>query len=129
DHHRTRLQPAVALGRRDHGHADPVLDRPQGVEVLQLAHDGGLRVPHHPAQPNQRRLAHALGDVVVNLAAEGCRVRHARYPCPWMGETMRPGALSGNVHHVYRITHTNTTKQQMPSLRKTLDTRPASPSD
>ena len=51
------LDLAVALGRLDHRHADPVLDRSAGVEVLELGHHLARRALAEPAQLDQRRVA------------------------------------------------------------------------
>src|SRR5207244_4465638 len=53
-----------------HRHADAVLDRPERVEAFQLGDHGGPGVARHAAQPDQRRVADSLRDVVVDPAAE-----------------------------------------------------------
>ena len=65
-----RCDLAGLLGGVDHGHADAVLDRPQRIEVLQLGDDRRLGVAVSPLHAHERRMADALGDVVVNSAAE-----------------------------------------------------------
>src|SRR5262249_47007428 len=69
---------AFALGGVDHGHADAVLDRPDRIEALELGNHGGLGVGHDPAQTHERRMADALRDLIVNLAAERLRKRHEK---------------------------------------------------
>src|SRR5262249_46555947 len=84
DDGRVLVDLAVALAGVDHRDADAVLYRPQRVEILQLGDDGGPGVAHHAAEPDQRRRADCLGDVVVDAAAEGGgggagpRVRHVK---------------------------------------------------
>ena len=87
------LDLAVALAGVDHGHADAVLDRPERIEVLQLGDDGRLGVADHAAQPDQRRVADGLGDVVVNAAAEGRLLPHGRLLV--LGPWKREGAIVG----------------------------------
>jgi hypothetical protein len=56
------LDPALRLGRLDHRHADPVLDRPARVEHLQLAEQLGA-VGRDPGELHHRRAADVVGNV------------------------------------------------------------------
>ena len=69
------------LGGVDHRHADAVLDRPERVEVLELGDDLGLAARRHPAEPDQRRVADRLGDVVVDPPADPLGCRHPATSC------------------------------------------------
>ena len=95
DDGRVLVDLAVALGGVDHGHADAVLDRPERIEALQLGDDGGLGVADHAAQPDQRRVADGLGDVVVDPAAE--RLRTWGNPLTW-GIVLSPFSGRRGVH-------------------------------
>jgi hypothetical protein len=71
------------LGGVDHGHADAVLDRPERVEAFHLGDDGALGIADHPPQADQRRMADALGDVVINLAAKRLWESHSGSSTVW----------------------------------------------
>ena len=64
------LQKALGLGVVDHGLGDPVLDRPGGVEVLQLRQDPGLQALFlfNVDQLQKGRFADQLVGGCVNLA-------------------------------------------------------------
>src|SRR5262249_8368910 len=64
------------FGGLDHGDADAVLNRPNGIKAFQLGGDDGLAVADYAPQPHQGGVADDLGHVVVNLAAERLRKRH-----------------------------------------------------
>ena len=51
-----------------------------GLKFSSLADDGRLGVADDAAQADQRRVADALGDVVVDPAAKGLRKRHEIVP-------------------------------------------------
>ena len=69
-------QAPVALGGLDEAHGDAVLDRPAGVEQLQLGHELRRQARPDPAQPDHRRLADGVEDGVLDLRA-GVRLGHA----------------------------------------------------
>src|SRR5205085_2221127 len=70
DDHRVLLDLAGLLASRDHRLADAVLDRPERVEVFELADDRRLAALRHPPQFHERRGANALGDVVIDATAK-----------------------------------------------------------
>jgi len=55
---------ALGLERVDHRHRDAVLHAVSGVEVLQLARDGGVDPRGDPVETHQRRVADQLCRVV-----------------------------------------------------------------
>ncbi len=57
-------QPAVALGGLDQGHGDAVLDRPAGVEHLELGHQLRAQACADARQPDQRGIADGVQDRV-----------------------------------------------------------------
>ena len=63
DRRPARLDPALLLGRLDHGHADAVLDRAAGVEPLELAEDLGAALGREPAEFDHRGAADVVGNV------------------------------------------------------------------
>src|SRR5262249_49949107 len=74
--------PALSLGRVDHGNSDAVLHRPQGIEILQFRNDVGLASLRHPAKADERRISNRLRDVIVDPPAETIRFgrRHDSLP-------------------------------------------------
>jgi hypothetical protein len=69
DRRAARLDATFALGRLDHRHADPVLDRPAGIERLELGVELDVDVAgHDPRESDHRGTAHVLGDVDRNTA-------------------------------------------------------------
>ena len=73
------------LGGVDHRHADAVLDAVGRVEVLQLGHDLGAGAVGDPPEPDQRRVADQLGDVirdahVVDPSTIGAAQRQIGWP-------------------------------------------------
>src|SRR6185312_1586535 len=80
------LDTAVALGRLDHGEADPVFHRGQRVEELAFAENVGLDVVRggDARQPDERRRANRLDDRVIDAAAKFLR---------------GPGGLFGGIGH------------------------------
>ena len=79
---------ALRLGRLDHRHADPVLDAPARVVRLELADQLGSAVRRDAGQPDHRRVADQIREVVgyrpggrrdAHPAAEGIGRAMARY--------------------------------------------------
>ena len=56
------LQQAVALGGLDHRDRDPVLDRPAGVEVLDLGEQLRPHVGSDAPEPHKRRVPDRVED-------------------------------------------------------------------
>ncbi len=59
------LQIAAPLGVLDDGESDAILDRPAWVGVFRLAVDRGADAGADPAEPDERRPADGIEDVVV----------------------------------------------------------------
>src|SRR5690606_5519495 len=67
----------------DHGRADAVLDRVEGIEALVFYGHGGGEPGGEPIQPDERRVAEGLGDVVIDFSAHAgarCKPRAGRAP-------------------------------------------------
>ena len=72
----------VPFGGIDHGHRDAVLHAPERIHVLDFADDRRHATIGDPTQPNERRSANALRDVVANP----CRQRGRDHECTYWGE-------------------------------------------
>ena len=57
-----RLQLPVRFGFLDHRKADPVLDRPAGIEVLELGQDPRVAARREPVEPDDRRATDEVED-------------------------------------------------------------------
>ena len=73
DDDRVVADPAVSLGGVDHCPGNAVFDAPERVAVFHLRHDIGRASFGHFAQPDQRRVADPLGNIVIDCAGRnGC---------------------------------------------------------
>ena len=73
DRRPSRLDPALGLGRLDHGHADPVLDRAAGVEHLELGEQLAALVADEARELHHRGAA----DVIRNVDRNGPHCPHS----------------------------------------------------
>ena len=66
----------------DHRHADAILHRPERVEVLQLGDHLGVTPARDASQPDQRRIADRLRDVIIDTPTTRTRFsrRHDSLP-------------------------------------------------
>ena len=67
DNRATRLDRTLSLCGIDHVDCDAILDRPTGVESLELGHDGSRETAADPVESNQWCSPHRFQDVIVNL--------------------------------------------------------------
>ena len=67
DDRAARLQPALPLGRLDHGQGRAVLDAAAGVEVLELGQEMAGNIAAGPVQRQQRGLADEVQKAIGHL--------------------------------------------------------------
>ena len=70
DHRGRRFQTAVLLQPFDHAHADAILDRAARIQELALAVDLDRQLGTDAVEPDHRRVADHLQDVVVDHGLE-----------------------------------------------------------
>ena len=79
DNDRVWADQPIPFGGIDHGGRDAVLHAPERIHVLDLADDRCHTAVGHPPQPDERRPADALRDVVANP----CRQRGRNHECTY----------------------------------------------